>query len=277
MADYARQINEHYGRRDVSSRILEVLRGAGKDVDHLTREDVASMDEFHSGGRESTRALARFAGLRPGMRVLDVGSGVGGPARTLAAEFGCRVTGLDLTEEFCRAAEMLTARLRMSDQVDFRQGNALAMPFADASFDVVWSQNAIMNIEDKAALFREIARVLRPGGLLAFEAVLQGPGGPIHFPAFWADEPAVSFLATPEALRRDLAAAGLEERAWEDRTARSIESGRQRRETQRSGASGAALGFGSWLPDGYPEKVRNSLRNYEEHRTIGIQALYDKP
>ena len=107
--------------------------------------------------------------------MLDIGSGIGGPARTLAAEFGCRVTGLDVTEAFCRAATMLTGWLRLQDRVTFRHGNALDMPFGDAAFDVAWSQNSMMNIEDKATLFREVHRVLRPGGLFVFDVVLAGP------------------------------------------------------------------------------------------------------
>ena len=148
MADYSDSIDRHYAPEDISARIVEKLRSAGKDLDALTRDDVAPFDEFHGGGRESTRELGKFAGLERGMEVLDVGSGVGGPARTLTAEFGCRVTGIDLTEEFCRAAEMLTELVGMAGQVQFRQGDAVHMPFDEASFDVVWSQNSLMNIED---------------------------------------------------------------------------------------------------------------------------------
>ncbi len=274
--DDTRAVNEQYGGGDVGSRILAVLRDAGKELHALTREDLAPFDEFHSGGRESTRELARLAGLTPGLQLLDLGSGVGGPARTLAGDFGCDVTGLDLTAEFCRAAEMLTARVGMSDRVRFRQGNALAMPFADASFDVAWSQNAIMNIEDKAALAREIARVLRPGGLFAFEAVLAGPVGSPHYPVFWADTPGISHLVSPTLLNDLLTGAGLRARVWEDRTERSRATGRQRREAARAGLQGQAIGFGALVPRGFKEKVENSLRNYEEGRTIGVQGVYVK-
>ena len=120
MSDYAHAINQLYGQAELSAKILTALREAGKDLDALTRDDLASFDEQHDGGREATRELARLTGLREGMHVLDVGSGLGGPARTLAAEFGCQVTGLDLTEEFCRAAIMLTARVGLQERITFQ-------------------------------------------------------------------------------------------------------------------------------------------------------------
>jgi ubiquinone/menaquinone biosynthesis C-methylase UbiE len=120
MSDYAHVINQHYGQAELGAKILTALRAAGKDLEALTRDDLASFDEQHDGGREGTLELARLAGLRTGMHVLDIGSGLGGPARTLAAEFGCQVTGLDLTEASCQVAEMLTTRVGLSERVTFR-------------------------------------------------------------------------------------------------------------------------------------------------------------
>ena len=124
MTDYSQMINNHYGQPDLSSIILKALQDSGKDINTLKREDLSSFDEFHNGGLAATIELASLAELREGMRVLDVGCGVGGPARTLAAEFGCIVIGIDLTEAYCRAAEMLTARLGMTDNVTFRCGRS---------------------------------------------------------------------------------------------------------------------------------------------------------
>src|SRR5215831_8777611 len=153
MSDYVHAINQHYGQAELSAKLLTALREAGKDLDALTRDDFASFDEQHDGGRETTRELARVAGLREGMHVLDVGSGLGGPARTLAVEYGCRVTGLDLTEEFCRAATMLTARVGLQERTAFRHGSALDLPFEEATFDAVWTQGVLMHIADKARFF----------------------------------------------------------------------------------------------------------------------------
>lgn len=273
MPTYSEAVNEHYGPTDISARIIERLEKAGKDVGNLSRDDLAPFDEFHSGGLASTRELARFAKLRPGLKLLDVGSGIGGPARTLAAEFGCEVIGVDLTEEYCRAAEMLTDKLGLGDKVQFRCANALDMPFADGSFDVVWSQNTLMNIHDKVGLFQQIRRVLRPGGMFAFETVLAGTTPDIHFPVFWADSPSLSFLVKPSELRGLLSAAGLRETAWEDTTERSITNQRKRKEAvQRDGPP--VLGLGVIVPNEVLAKTDNVLRNNEESRTVTVQAVY---
>ena len=171
-----------------------LLRANGKDPAALTIEDLAPIDQLHARGSEATLELARLAGITAGMRVLDVGGGLGGPARTLASAFGCSVEVLDLTEEFCRAGEMLTARTGLADLVCFRQGNALKMPYPGAGFDVAWTQHSSMNIADKERLYAEIQRVLRPGGRLALHEILAGPVSPIHFPVPWARDPDLSHL-----------------------------------------------------------------------------------
>ena len=174
MPDYAESINTHYGQANLSAKILAALQETGKDINALTPEDLTSFDEHHGGGREAARELAGLAGVGEGIHVFDIGSDIGGPARTLAAEFGCRVTGLDLTEEFCHAAAMLTERFGLQHQITFEHGSALEMPFDDATFDVVWTQDVLMNIEDKGRLFTEAHRVLRPGGPFAFQANMTG-------------------------------------------------------------------------------------------------------
>src|SRR5262245_31902870 len=155
-------VAKHYGRPGLADVILDALKAAGKDIDHLTPDDLAPVDEFHTRGRAATVELAQFLELNGSERILDVGCGIGGPSRYLAKTFGCRVVGVDLTPEFCRVATMLAERTGLSDKVQYRQGNALAMPFEDLSFDVVWSQNVVMNIADRNRLYWEIHRVLRP-------------------------------------------------------------------------------------------------------------------
>lgn len=275
MSQYAESLNQHYAPTDIPARILEKLTNAGKDLDKLTRDDLAPFDEFHGGGRESTRELARLAALSPGMQVLDIGSGAGGPARTLAAEFGCQVTGIDITVEYCRAAEMLTDKVGLSEQVRFQCGNALDMPFGDAAFDVVWSQNTMMNMEDKARLFTEVHRVLRPGGVFAFEVVLAGPVAGPHYPAFWASSPSLSFLVSSEEMRPLLASAGLRENIWEDTTQRTIVNQKKRRQALAAGTT-PVLGLGVIVPTELEAKMANGLRNNEEGRTCAVEAVYTK-
>ena len=145
-------IAQHYERSDLGEAILGALKAAGKDVDHLTTEDLAPVDEFHTRGRPATVDLARLLSLNANERVLDLGCGIGGPSRYLAKTFGCRVVGVDLMPEFCRVAAMLAERTGLADRVEYRQGDALAVPFEDQSFDVVWSQNVVMNIADRDRL-----------------------------------------------------------------------------------------------------------------------------
>ena len=272
MSDYVQAINQHYGQAELSAKILTALREAGKDIAALTRDDLAPFDEHHRGGREATRELARLVELRTDMHVLDVGSGFGGPARTLAAEFGCRVVGLDLTEACCRAAEMLTARVGLHDRVTFRQGNALDLPFAEATFDVVWTQDVFMNIEDKLRLFAEMHRVLRQGGRLAFQASLAGPVPGVYYPTFWADDARLSFLLSPEECRRLVVASGFQERAWYDTTAPAPGS------AETPGDTGAPTrGLALLFATDFDVRMANMRRNYTEGRLRKFVAVFERP
>jgi MPBQ/MSBQ methyltransferase len=212
------QVARHYSQStggDLLTAVLRVLEAAGADVSgELRYEDMGGVDHFHGGALAATRALAELGELTAGEQVLDMGGGLGGPARTLATEFGCQVTVVDPTQPFIRAGQVLTERLGLRDVVEFCLGSGLAMPFADEHFDVVWTQNASMNIPDKARLAAEQRRVLRPGGRLVFQEVFAGPGGDLICPVPWARDPATSFLVPPEMVRTLLREAGFEERIW---------------------------------------------------------------
>src|SRR6266436_4746410 len=138
------------------------------------------------------RSLRRWISARwtnfmwAGLRVLDVGSGIGGPARYFAAEHGCRVTGIDLTEEFVRVARSLTARTKLDGLVEFRQGSALEMPFERESFDRAYMIHVGMNIADKAGIFREVRRVLKAGGLFTVFDIVRAKDGAMQYPVPWA-------------------------------------------------------------------------------------------
>jgi SAM-dependent methyltransferase len=268
--DYAQAVNAHYSPPDLGATILAALRAAGKDPDHLAPADLAPVDQFHIGGRQATLDLARLAGIAPGATVLDVGGGLGGAARTLATEFGCAVTVLDLTAEYCRVGAMLTARTGLDDRVTFRHGNALALPCPDEGFDVVWTQHSSMNIADKAGLYAEIRRVLRPGGRLALHEVVAGPVQPIHFPVPWAGDPSLSFLSPPDELRALLRDAGFAEVAWVDVTAPAVAWFRAWAATTTPGPLGMHLLMGA----GAREKGRNQVRNLEEGRAGVVQGVF---
>lgn len=258
-------IQTHYGRPDLAEVILAALEDAGADIQRLSLEQLAPIDEFHIRGRAATLELAQAAGLRSTMRVLDIGSGIGGTARCLAKEFGCRVTGIDLTDEYCRVAAMLTAKVGLDGLVDYRQGDATNLPFADNEFDVVWTEHVAMNIPDKRRFYSEMHRVLKPGGTLAIYDVLAGPSGPVLFPVPWARTPETSFLVSPEQLRDLLQDSGFTVSDWQDTTAQAREwfvklAERIRRE------GFPALGFHLLMGSDFRAMAQNQGRNLEEGR-----------
>lgn len=268
-------LQAHYGRDGLAEAILAALVAAGKDPQRLAADDLAPLDAFHVRGRAATRELARAAGLGPALHVLDVGGGIGGTARCLAGEFGCRVTAVDLTAEYCRAAAMLTARSGLAAQITFCQADALDLPFPAASFDVVWTEHAAMNIADKAALYRELWRVLRPGGKLAIYDILAGPNAPVVFPVPWARTPESSFLVSPDELRRLLDGAGLPIAHWRDTTAVAREW--FARLAGRLSSSGpAALGLQVLLGPDFAAMAQNQRRNLDEDRIALAQVVATK-
>lgn len=262
---YQAAVSAHYTSGDLGEKILATLREAGKDPEHLLVEDLAQIDQLHTGGAPATRALMQRATLQPGMQVLDVGGGLGGPARLLAHETGCSVTVLDLSQEFCAVGAMLTARVGLTDRVTFMHGSALDMPFADGSFDRVWTQHATMNIAEKERLYREIHRVLKPGGWLVMHEMMAGAEGSIHFPVPWARDPSVSFLQPSAEIRALLAEIGFHEVAWVDeREAAAPQAG--------PSTSAAQLVLGPRLPD----MLRNVAVNFEEERLTVVQAVFER-
>jgi ubiquinone/menaquinone biosynthesis C-methylase UbiE len=268
-------IAQHYGNSGLLDAIVEGLREQGKDLEHLTPQDLAPIDEFHIRGREATAELAQLAEARPGLRVLDVGSGLGGSARFLAAEYNCHVSGVDLTPSYCDTATVLSRMVALESLTEFHCASALEMPFDDGSFDVAWTQHVQMNIEDKPALYREIARVLRPGGRFVFHDILAGPAGPPHFPVHWAEEPAMSFLITPDGLRVLLERSGFRLLTWKDTTEVSRRWYLAALDQRRTGGP-PPLGLHMLLGPSAPAKFANVGKNLAEERITVFQGLLER-
>ncbi|MGD2139189.1 MAG: methyltransferase domain-containing protein [Burkholderiales bacterium] len=274
--NYENNLNTHYGREGLGDLILAALRDSGIDPASVTTDDLSPVAEFHIGGQAATLQLAQLAGMGAGMRVLDIGSGLGGPARTLAQHYGCKITGLDLTEEFCRVASMLTKMCGMQDDVTFRHGNALEMPFDEASFHLVWTQQAGMNIEDKLRLYQEANRVLAVGGRLVFQEVLRGPRTPLYLPVPWAREGSLSFLQPPDAIRDLLAKAGFREMIWQDVTAQYLEEYRRLAARTADTAQRPPLGVQLILGPDAGKMRKNVVRNLEDQRIVLVQGVLKK-
>jgi len=203
-------VEEHYGSIGITARILTALRAVnGPDV-RITPDTLAPIDHFHGKGEVATDELAALLQPKASDHLLDIGCGIGGPARWIAAKYGCRVTGVDQAPEFCEAARELNSLCGVADRVKILHGSALSLLLPDNSFDRAYSHAALMNISDKRGVFREAFRVLRPGGSLALSLAGTGTAGQPHYPLPWATTPEISFLATPDEIRGDLLAAGFQ-------------------------------------------------------------------
>ena len=258
-------IEAQYSRTDLRARISEVLQANGKDLDRLSINDLGPIDEFHLRGRAATTDLAALAAIQAADHLLDVGAGLGGPARWLAQNYGCHVTTVDLSADYCETAEWLNQATGLADRITVLHANALNLPFADGSFDVVWSQHAQMNIADKRRFYGEARRVLKDGGRLAIWDIIAGPVQPINFPVPWADTPDISFLARSHELRDILREASFDVETWNDLTSQTINS------LRLAGPAGLT-GLQTYVPN-FPAKAANLLLNLEEHRLRMLQAV----
>jgi len=271
--DYIEAINNQYGQINLGSKILAALQGEGKDSLENIQESLGRIEELHIRGRKATVELVHKAGLDKNMKVLDVGSGIGGPARTLAFEFGAHVTGLDLCQEYCQAANVINQRLGLSDKIEIYQGNALEMPFDDDSFDFVMIQHVLMNIENKERLFSQVHRVLRPKGLIAIYTICAGDVAEIYFPVVWANDSSINFLLTPKELLQLIKDSGFKVLSWKDDTSKIIE-GFQRRKPKKPSNTPRYVNFELVIPN-IAEKSRNIIRNFKEGRIVVFQGIFE--
>ena len=269
--------SRHYAHGSLEAAIRDALAAIGKDIESLAPADLAPVDEFHIGGREATEHLARALGLTAGMRLLDIGSGIGGAARYFAAEHGAEVVGIDLTDEYVQVASTLAAWVGLSKQVTFRHASALALPYEAASFEAATMLHVGMNIPDKAALFAEAARVLAPGGQLGVYDIMRVGDGPLAYPVPWAADETVSFLAVPETYKEALTGAGLDIVAEENRRDYAI-AFFERMRARLGGQDGPPpLGLHILMGADAPIKVGNMMRNIEAGLMAPVEIIARKP
>lgn len=277
-SSYTGSVRAHYTDEQMGTMIVTALKKAGKNLDALTPDDLAPFDQLHIRGKAATLELAELAGIKAGASVLDVGGGLGGPARVLASHFGCNVTVLDLNEEFCKVGTMLTEMTHLDDHVTYRLGNALQMPFADRSFDFVWTQHSSMNIAEKEQLYQEAYRVLRPCGRLAMHEVMAGPVSPIHYPVPWSQDESISFLRSPEAIHDLLTGIGFKEIVWIDTSAADIEWFKEQQ--QKQGETGRPQFSTAMLlarGNEFTTGIANVRRNLVENRLKIIKCVFERP
>jgi len=260
------RVASHYSEdRALADLIAHSLQSAGKDIKNLTTADLATVDEFHIRGRKATLELAAQMRLSASSHALDIGSGLGGPARTLAETYCCRVTGIDLTPAFCDAAAAMSAWVGLDKLTSFQQGDATKLPFADRQFDAAMTVHVAMNIAVKDRMYAEARRVLKPGGIFAVYDVLQGEGGDVLYPVPWAREPSISHLATPERMQSLLTGVGFRLLAVQDSTDES-QSFFEKMTARMAQTGKPPVAWRLFLGDDFPAMAQNQVRNVRERR-----------
>ena len=259
-------IRRHYESDGLAERLLA-------EIDDPARDIGPALDQFHVGGAKATRRLAKHLDLPSGATVLDVGSGLGGPARLLAEDRNWDVTGVDLSPDFARIATALSVRLGWAGQTRFCAGDALSLPFADARFDVIWTEHVAMNIGARDALYRELARVTRPGGLLALYDVVAGPNAaPLTYPVPWARAAGQSHMVDADTLGKNVTAAGWTVEIWVDET----EFARDWLNDARPPRVPAGPTLRHVMGDDFPAMIGNLRDNFADNRLGAVQAVFRK-
>ncbi len=272
MAERTTDVQTHWTRPGVLARIDAALAELGHDPQKIDPEILAAVEHLHSGGLATTRDQVERIALTRDSRVLDIGCGIGGPARYLAHRYGCRVDGIDLTPELIETGRLLTERCGLADRVVLQLGNALDLPYPDRTFDVAWCQNVTMNIADKARLLAGVYRVLKPGGLFTSTEFSIGPGGDIIFPVPWAYDASISFLDPENVMRAQFRTAGFRVREWIDYSDTVIRN-YERMLRSPPGKLTVRLVFG----DDAQERQRNVQRNLSERRVIYWMIVAERP
>jgi sarcosine/dimethylglycine N-methyltransferase len=263
-------LEAHYSAHDIESRILAALRAAGLNPEQrLSPEELGALDHFHTGGLRASRELLELAQIRAEDRVLDIGAGLAGPARLIAATLGCRVDCLEMSPDFCAGAVLLNRLTGLDDRVVVHEGSALDMPFPDDSFHVVWMQNVGMNIADKRTLYAEICRVLKPGGRFVFQEMAAGKVATSHFPLPWATDPADSFLVTTEEMRSLLGRCGFIAEAFEDTSDAHLSTTIATATPAESGQLSLAV-----FVDNLGQKAGNARRSLEEGQVRLVRGVF---
>lgn len=263
---------EHDGS-DPTPVVIDALRAAGRNTDRIAIDDLAGIDEFHALGRSATMALAELAGIEEGAKVIDIGAGLGGPARFLASRFGAQVTAVEPTARFRTACEELTRCAGLSDLVTVVEGTATRLPVLDNSMDVAWMQAVSISVSDKHAMAREISRVLRPGGHLAFFDSTSGRAGEPYFPLPWADGPEASFLVPADELRAAFEGVGFEAQVWNEQEKALGEIGQRQFEPSLDPNE---VGLSLLMPD-FDQRMGNIARSISEGRLRLLQAVLRAP
>lgn len=270
-------LKRHYDHGDLLASIERGLMALGKSSETVTLDDLAAVDEFHIGGRQASLEFLDQMDLATDQQFLDIGCGLGGPARFIADHYGCRVTGVDLTEEYITTGRALCDWTDLSHRVSLQQGSALDMPLPDASFDKAGMMHVGMNIEDKSGLCSEIHRLLRPGGRFGIYDVMRTGEGDLDFPMPWSSVPETSFVRGPEVYKAALRSAGFTIKA--ERNRRDFALAFFEKQKARAAAAGGPppLSLHVVMGESTGEKLGNLVANIIADRVAPIEIIAEKP
>jgi ubiquinone/menaquinone biosynthesis C-methylase UbiE len=267
-------VRRHYSRQDTEAAARALLEDGSRDA--LTSSALSSFDQLHARGFDATVEMAEALSISCDDLIIDLGAGLGGPARYLANRYNCTVVGVDLTPSFVRAASTLANSLLLGGHVSFVCGSALELSFPDQAFDIVWTQHAVMNIANRPRFYKEARRVLRAGGKFACYDVLEGGSGPVHFPVPWAREPETSFLMSPDAMQSLLSELGFRQISWIDKS--SACAAWYERLASGGGAGESASRPATHLSVGadFRQLAAGMAGNIADGRAIIVQAVYER-
>ena len=261
------EINRHYASPGLYERIVHGLKIIGKSSASVDLDDLAPLDEFHLRGPAATQELIEILDVDERSHVLDVGSGLGGPARRLAKASGCRVTGIDLSEDYCAVGNKLTGWLDLSERVRLESGDATNLErFAPSSFDAAWSIHVGMNIEDKGSLYANVAQVLKPGATFVLFDILSASTEEPQYPAPWAATPEQSFLASADEMSVHLQRAGFSIIEIRDQTSQALTFIDESITKMKSGGEPPPLGLHLVLGPTFKEIIAGVRLNLAEGR-----------
>ena len=268
-------VEAHYSHGNLLQAIHDGVQRLEKSPDTVSLEDLAPVDEFHIGGRIATEIFMDQLDITADDHVLDIGCGLGGASRFAAQQYGCRVTGIDLTDEYVETGTELTAWVGLDDLITLDSGDATATPYRDGSFDKSYMMHVGMNIADKRSLAMELFRVLRPGGRLGIYDVMRVGGGALQFPVPWATNPEESVVSFPDEYKMSLEEAGFRVVAENDRSEFALEFFSQLQARAGDGES-PPLGLHILMGDSAAEKVRNMIENVSQKRIAPVEIIVEK-